>query len=61
MVLTVFAAFPLRGGSVVTQDEASSVVWGMPGAAAHTNMCSDVLPLVEIGPKIARVIKGMSR
>lgn len=49
------------GGSVVTQDEASSVVWGMPGAAAHTNMCSDVLPLAEIGPKIARVIKGMSR
>ncbi|EFO31581.1 chemotaxis response regulator protein-glutamate methylesterase of group 2 operon [Roseibium sp. TrichSKD4] len=49
------------GGSVVTQDEATSVVWGMPGAAAHTNMCSDVLPLGEIGPKVARVIKGMSR
>lgn len=49
------------GGSVITQDEATSVVWGMPGAAAHTNMCSDVLPLGEIGPKVARVIKGMSR
>ncbi|ADZ69380.1 Chemotaxis response regulator protein-glutamate methylesterase [Polymorphum gilvum SL003B-26A1] len=49
------------GGSVITQDEASSVVWGMPGAAANTGMCSDVLPLAEIGPKIVRVLKGMVR
>lgn len=46
------------GGSVITQDEATSVVWGMPGAAAQTGMCSDVLPLKEIGPKISRVLKG---
>ncbi|MBO6757832.1 MAG: chemotaxis response regulator protein-glutamate methylesterase [Roseibium sp.] len=49
------------GGAVITQDEASSVVWGMPGAAAQTGMCSDVLPLREIGPKVARVIKGVTR
>lgn len=49
------------GGSIITQDEASSVVWGMPGAAAHTGLCSDVLPLKEIGPKIARVLKGNTR
>lgn len=49
------------GGSILTQDEASSVVWGMPGAAANTGMCSDVLPLAEIGPKIARVLKGNTR
>jgi two-component system chemotaxis response regulator CheB len=49
------------GGSIITQDEASSVVWGMPGAAAATGMCSDILPLSEIGPKIARVLKGNTR
>ncbi|GGB33057.1 chemotaxis response regulator protein-glutamate methylesterase of group 2 operon [Roseibium aquae] len=49
------------GGSIVTQDEESSVVWGMPGAAAMTGMCSDCLPLKQIGPKIARVLKGSTR
>jgi len=49
------------GGSVITQDEATSVVWGMPGAAAQTGVCSDILPLKEIGPKIARVLKGNTR
>ncbi|PVB61857.1 chemotaxis response regulator protein-glutamate methylesterase [Labrenzia sp. 011] len=49
------------GGSVITQDEATSVVWGMPGAAAHTGMCSDILPLKDIGPKIGRVLKGNTR
>ncbi|MEJ8473013.1 protein-glutamate methylesterase/protein-glutamine glutaminase [Roseibium algae] len=49
------------GGSIITQDEATSVVWGMPGAAANTGQCSDVLPLQEIGPKVARVLKGTAR
>jgi len=49
------------GGSIITQDEATSVVWGMPGAAAQTGMCSDILPLKEIGPKISRVLKGNTR
>lgn len=49
------------GGSIITQDEATSVVWGMPGAAVQTGMCSDILPLPEIGPKIARVLKGNTR
>ncbi|MGE4281011.1 MAG: chemotaxis response regulator protein-glutamate methylesterase [Magnetospirillum sp.] len=38
------------GGTVVAQDEASSVVWGMPGAAANAGICSAVLPLGEIAP-----------
>jgi len=46
------------GGSVIAQDEASSVVWGMPGAAAHTGQCSAVLPLNEIAPKIVKLIHG---
>ncbi|HUG62343.1 MAG TPA: chemotaxis response regulator protein-glutamate methylesterase [Methylomirabilota bacterium] len=46
------------GGSVIAQDEESSVVWGMPGAAAQTGQCSDVLPLTEIGRKVARILLG---
>lgn len=46
------------GGSVIAQDEETSVVWGMPGAAAHTGMCSDVLPLPEIGRKVSRILLG---
>jgi two-component system chemotaxis response regulator CheB len=46
------------GGSVMAQDEATSVVWGMPGAAANAGVCSAVLPLDEIGPKIVRLFRG---
>ena len=38
------------GGRFIVQDEASSVVWGMPGAAAGTGLAERVLPLAEIGP-----------
>jgi two-component system, chemotaxis family, protein-glutamate methylesterase/glutaminase len=46
------------GGSVIAQDEATSVVWGMPGAAAHAGVCSAVLPLDQIGSKIVRLFGG---
>jgi two-component system chemotaxis response regulator CheB len=46
------------GGSVIAQDEASSVVWGMPGAAANAGVCSAVLPLDAIAPKIVRLFRG---
>jgi two-component system chemotaxis response regulator CheB len=46
------------GGSCIAQDEASSVVWGMPGAAANAGVCSAVLPLDMIGPKIVRLFGG---
>jgi two-component system chemotaxis response regulator CheB len=46
------------GGSVIAQDEASSVVWGMPGAAANAGICAAVLPLNQIAPKIARLFSG---
>ncbi|HRC26591.1 MAG TPA: chemotaxis response regulator protein-glutamate methylesterase, partial [Alphaproteobacteria bacterium] len=38
------------GGRLIAQDEATSVVWGMPGAAAMSGICSAVLPLKDIGP-----------
>jgi two-component system chemotaxis response regulator CheB len=46
------------GGSVIAQDEATSVVWGMPGSAANAGVCSAVLPLEELGPKIVRLFRG---
>ena len=46
------------GGSVIAQDEATSVIWGMPGAAAATGACSAVLPLDQIAPRAARLFLG---
>jgi two-component system chemotaxis response regulator CheB len=46
------------GGSVIAQDEASSVVWGMPGSAAQAGLCSAVLPLDRIGPKVVHLFSG---
>lgn len=40
------------GGAVLAQDEASSVVWGMPGAVAMAGLCSAIAPVAEIGPMI---------
>lgn len=44
------------GGRVIAQDEATSVVWGMPGAVATAGVCSAVLPLKEIGPWIKQIV-----
>ncbi len=38
------------GSRFVVQDEASSVVWGMPGAAANTGRAERILALNDIGP-----------
>lgn len=47
------------GGSVIAQDAETSVVWGMPGAAAAAGTCSGILPIGEIGPRIARMLTGV--
>ena len=36
------------GGTVVAQDEKTSVVWGMPGAAAAVGACSAILPISDL-------------
>jgi two-component system chemotaxis response regulator CheB len=46
------------GGNVLAQDEATSVVWGMPGSAAHAGHCAAVLPLERIPGKITRLFCG---
>ena len=38
-----------NGGSLIAQDEATSVVWGMPGSVAMAGLCSAILPLGDIG------------
>ncbi len=41
------------GGCVVAQDQASSVVWGMPGAVAASGLVDAVLPPDAIGRLVA--------
>ena len=43
------------GGQVIGQDEASSVVWGMPGAVVNAGLCAAVLPLGDIGAKLKSI------
>ena len=52
-------AVAAAGGTVVAQDEASSVVWGMPGATARTGVCSAVLSLDRIPGQLSRYLKGI--
>lgn len=47
------------GADVVAQDEATSVVWGMPGAVARAGLASDVMPLDQIGPAIDRRVRRL--
>ncbi len=44
------------GGRIIAQDEATSVVWGMPGAAAAAGLCSAVLPLPQIAASLRQAI-----
>ena len=47
-----------NGGSVMAQDEATSVVWGMPGSAVNAGVCSAVLPVDQMATKIVRLFQG---
>ncbi len=47
------------GGYVIAQDQESSVVWGMPGAAVATGAVDQVLPLQEIGSALSRAATGV--
>jgi two-component system chemotaxis response regulator CheB len=45
------------GGQVLVQDEATSVVWGMPGSVARAGLADRVLPISLIGDEIARRLR----
>ncbi len=42
------------GARIYVQDEASSVVWGMPGFVARRGLADKILPLDQIGAEIVR-------
>ena len=45
------------GGTVIAQDEQSSVVWGMPGAVASAGLCSATVSLSAISGQILTRLK----
>jgi two-component system chemotaxis response regulator CheB len=50
-------AVRVAGGRVLAQDEATSVVWGMPGVVAEAGLADQVLPLDRIGGEIVRCFR----
>jgi two-component system, chemotaxis family, protein-glutamate methylesterase/glutaminase len=53
-------AIKRAGGYAVVQDEATSVVWGMPGSAAEAGWADEILPLDEIAPAVKSLIASAS-
>jgi two-component system chemotaxis response regulator CheB len=41
-----------KGGQIIAQDEASSVVWGMPGAVVQAGLANAVLPIEKMADEI---------
>ena len=46
------------GGTALAQDEATSVVWGMPGAIAQAGLCHKILPLPLLAGATIELLKG---
>lgn len=46
------------GGPTIAQDEATSVVWGMPGEATKIGAAQEVLPLGRIAPRIMELVSA---
>jgi two-component system response regulator WspF len=49
------------GWFTIAQDEATSIVWGMPRAAVELNAAARVLPLPEIGAAVVNEVNSFSR
>lgn len=43
------------GGRILAQDEASSVVWGMPGFVVKGGVADEVLPIDQVGARIEQL------
>ncbi|WP_419898108.1 chemotaxis-specific protein-glutamate methyltransferase CheB [Roseomonas sp. USHLN139] len=50
------AAVDAAGGLVLAQDQATSVVWGMPGAVVERGAAREVLPLPQLAQRLAELI-----
>lgn len=49
-----------QGGVIWAQDEASSIVWGMPGAVAKAGLCESVFALDAMGGEILKRLRSRS-
>jgi two-component system chemotaxis response regulator CheB len=49
------------GGAALAQDEASSVVWGMPGAIAQNGLCHKILPLASLAAATLDMLRAGRR
>jgi len=49
------------GGAALAQDEASSVVWGMPGAIAQDGLCHKILPLASLAAATLDMLRAGRR
>ena len=45
------------GAATLVQDEATSVVWGMPGAVAEAGLADNIVPLPQIAPEITSLAR----
>ncbi|GEM_PF-5880238 len=50
-------AINLAGGQIIAQDEASSVVWGIPGAIVNAGIADEVLPLDQIAGRMTSMVQ----
>ena len=55
--LTASGTLVEKGATLLAQDEATSVVWGMPGAVATAGLCADVLPLDALAPRVLELMR----
>jgi two-component system chemotaxis response regulator CheB len=54
-------AIKRAGGYVFAQDEATSVVWGMPGSAVEAGVSDQVLPLNQLGRSVSTFVQACRR
>ncbi len=50
-----------RQGKIIVQDEATSVVWGMPGAVARAGLANRIVPLHEMAGEILKHVSAAGR
>lgn len=55
--LTASETLVETGGTLIAQDEESSVVWGMPGAVANAGLCAEILPIDQIAPRAINLMR----
>jgi two-component system chemotaxis response regulator CheB len=54
-------ALATQGARILVQDEASSVVWGMPGFVARAGLAEKILPLDQMAPEIIRCVSASNQ